>query len=39
MPSDVLATLGAIEQALIGLEHEMEPGAGLSAAMKVLVTA
>ena len=37
--NDVLATLGAIETALIGLEHEMQPGAGLSAAMSVLVKA
>jgi alanine-glyoxylate transaminase/serine-glyoxylate transaminase/serine-pyruvate transaminase len=37
MPNDILATLGAIEQALIGLEYEMQPGAGLSAAMKVLI--
>jgi alanine-glyoxylate transaminase/serine-glyoxylate transaminase/serine-pyruvate transaminase len=37
MPNDILATLGAIEQALIRLEHDMQPGAGLSAAMKVLV--
>ena len=34
-PSDVLATLGAIEQTLLALEHDMQPGAGLGAAVRV----
>jgi alanine-glyoxylate transaminase/serine-glyoxylate transaminase/serine-pyruvate transaminase len=38
-PADVLATLGAIEQTLLSLEHDMQPGAGLSAAMRVLAGA
>jgi len=37
MPNDILATLGAIESALIACEYEMKPGVGLSAAMQVLV--
>ncbi|MBI1801592.1 MAG: alanine--glyoxylate aminotransferase family protein, partial [Chloroflexi bacterium] len=37
MPNDILATLGAIESALLVAEHELQPGAGLSAAMRVLV--
>ncbi len=36
MPNDILSTLGALESALLGCEYEMQPGAGLSAAMKVL---
>ncbi len=36
MPNDILATLGAIESALLACEYEMQPGAGLSAAMQVL---
>ena len=36
MPNDILATLGAIESALLACEYEMQPGAGLSAAMKIL---
>jgi alanine-glyoxylate transaminase/serine-glyoxylate transaminase/serine-pyruvate transaminase len=34
-PNDVLAALGAIEQALISLEHDIQPGVGLSAAQAV----
>jgi alanine-glyoxylate transaminase / serine-glyoxylate transaminase / serine-pyruvate transaminase len=37
MPNDVLATLGALESALVASEYDMKPGAGLSAAMQVLV--
>ncbi|MCA1553227.1 MAG: alanine--glyoxylate aminotransferase family protein [Chloroflexi bacterium] len=37
MPNDILATLGAIESALLACEYDMQPGAGLRAAMQVLV--
>ena len=36
MPNDILATLGAIESALLACEYEMQPGASLSAAMRIL---
>ncbi len=35
--SDVLATVGAIERALIGAGHRVEPGAGLAAAQAALL--
>ena len=38
-PSDVLATLGAIEQTLLALEHDMQPGAGVGAAIRVFAGA
>jgi len=38
-PSDVLATLGAIEQTLLALEHDMQPGAGVGAAVRVFAGA
>jgi aspartate aminotransferase-like enzyme len=36
--NDIIATLSSIEMALMELGHEMEPGAGIGAAEKVLVT-
>jgi len=36
--NDILATMGALEMALMELGYEMEPGAGVGAAEKVLVT-
>jgi alanine-glyoxylate transaminase/serine-glyoxylate transaminase/serine-pyruvate transaminase len=37
-PSDILATVGAIEQGLARVGYGFEPGAGLAAAQAVLVT-
>ena len=36
--NDIVATMGALEMALMDLGYEMEPGAGVGAAEKVLVT-
>jgi len=36
--NDIVSTLSSIEMALMELGHEMEPGAGIGAAEKVLVT-
>ena len=35
-PNDILSTLGAIESALLACEYEMQPGASLGAAMRVI---
>jgi alanine-glyoxylate transaminase/serine-glyoxylate transaminase/serine-pyruvate transaminase len=37
-PSDVLATIGAIERALCGSGYALQEGAGLAAAQAVLAT-